>query len=234
MYPLGQIVVTLDRCATRPPFPRLLPALGLTLLLLPGCYSRSDMKKEQETAVDITDAAALGRPDAPAGYRGGRVPQPPLAGRECVSGSVGLDGRLYAQNRGRRREYPVSAARSAVAFGGEPHAGRARKVVLPHQGKALRRYLPGHFRHRARRHSAARQKHRAARRARYADDPLLPARHRERADFGLHLLAEERRGHSLHQNRHHRRPAAQRRAVRTWPCRCTATPRISAAPTTRP
>ncbi len=39
---------------------RLLPALGLALLLLPGCYSRSDIKKEQETAVDITDALPSG------------------------------------------------------------------------------------------------------------------------------------------------------------------------------
>ncbi|MBT9393104.1 hypothetical protein KLP40_08005 [Hymenobacter sp. NST-14] len=40
--------------------PRLLPILGLTLLLLPGCYSRSDIKEEQELAVDITDALPSG------------------------------------------------------------------------------------------------------------------------------------------------------------------------------
>ncbi|MBT2556405.1 hypothetical protein J7E24_01265 [Hymenobacter sp. ISL-91] len=35
--------------------PRLLPALGLALLLLPGCYSRSDIKQEQDTAIEMTD-----------------------------------------------------------------------------------------------------------------------------------------------------------------------------------
>lgn len=34
-------------------FSRLLPALGLTLLLLPGCYSRSDMKTEQAGSPDV-------------------------------------------------------------------------------------------------------------------------------------------------------------------------------------
>ena len=38
-------------------FSRLLPALGLTLLLLPGCYSRSDMKGEQQATETPADAA---------------------------------------------------------------------------------------------------------------------------------------------------------------------------------
>ena len=42
------------------PSSRLLPSLGLALLLLSGCYSRSDIKKEQEAAVDITDALPSG------------------------------------------------------------------------------------------------------------------------------------------------------------------------------
>ncbi|MFD2785835.1 hypothetical protein [Hymenobacter rubripertinctus] len=51
------------------PSSRLLPALGLALLLLPGCYSRSDIQKEQETAVDITDALPSGD----------QTPSPPTA-----------------------------------------------------------------------------------------------------------------------------------------------------------
>jgi hypothetical protein len=38
-------------------FPRLLPALGLSLLLLPGCYSRSDMKTEEGTATETPTVA---------------------------------------------------------------------------------------------------------------------------------------------------------------------------------
>ena len=45
-------------------FPRLLPALGLTLLLLPGCYSRSDMKAEETAADTKTETPAATSPAA--------------------------------------------------------------------------------------------------------------------------------------------------------------------------
>ncbi|QNH61995.1 hypothetical protein [Hymenobacter sediminicola] len=47
-------------------FPRLLPALGLTLLLLPGCYSRSDMKSEEgatATSKSTTESSATAPPE---------------------------------------------------------------------------------------------------------------------------------------------------------------------------
>ena len=46
-------------------FPRLLPALGLALLLLPGCYSRSDIEQGQEPTVGMTDVMPNDNPDAP-------------------------------------------------------------------------------------------------------------------------------------------------------------------------
>ncbi|NVO84777.1 hypothetical protein [Hymenobacter terrestris] len=42
---------------------RLLPALGLALLLLPGCYSRSDMKEEGGKAGTMTDAILSDNPN---------------------------------------------------------------------------------------------------------------------------------------------------------------------------
>ncbi|WP_019946491.1 hypothetical protein [Hymenobacter aerophilus] len=44
---------------------RLLPALGLSLLLLPGCYSRSDIKEEGGKAGTMTDAVISDNPETP-------------------------------------------------------------------------------------------------------------------------------------------------------------------------
>lgn len=66
-------------------FPRLLPALGLTLLLLPGCYSRSDMKGEE--AATTTDKPKAEMPDA---VRPTEMPgvEAPEEASDVVSGSA--------------------------------------------------------------------------------------------------------------------------------------------------
>lgn len=55
-------------------FSRLLPALGLTLLLLPGCYSRSDMKSEEGTAT--TEPPRSAPAENPTAAPAGSAPAP--------------------------------------------------------------------------------------------------------------------------------------------------------------
>ncbi|MBX0292685.1 hypothetical protein K3G63_19730 [Hymenobacter sp. HSC-4F20] len=47
------------------PFSRLLPALGLSLALLPGCYSRSDMKTEKGAVTETPATTQPAEPPAP-------------------------------------------------------------------------------------------------------------------------------------------------------------------------